>query len=77
MPSAEDDVVQHPRQARNLSVVEIHLADPGAVLQFYIEIPELLEAWKANIIDVLENSLSKNRKFLKYGLVVAAMCAIV
>lgn len=45
---------------------QLHLADPTAVFQLCVEIPEMLKAWKAGIVDVLKKIRFKNRKFLRW-----------
>lgn len=67
-----EHLVKPLRQAKNLSIVEVHLADPK---DSYTESPGVLaglEAWKAGLVDVLKNSPSKDRKFLRWN--VAQVC---
>ena len=60
-----DNIINHLRQARNLSVVEIRLTGHREDPRFLEE----REVWKAGLIDVLKNSPSKDRKFLRWNLV--------
>jgi len=59
--------VKYLRQAKNLSVVEIHLVeyDDGR----FTQPPNFLErrkAWKAGLVDVLKKSPSRDRKLLRW-----------
>lgn len=59
-----DDVVKYLRQARDLSVVELRVADPFAQSS---DSMAKLETWKTRIVDVLKDSPSKDRKFLRWS----------
>jgi len=59
-------LVKPLRRAKNLSVVEVDLAE----LDRFSRSPDVLaqlEAWKTGIVDVLKNSPSKDRKFLRWN----------
>jgi len=60
-------LVKSLQRAKNLSVVEIRLSDsehrPGRLPDTLAK----LEAWKTCFIDVLKNSPSKDRKFLRWN----------
>lgn len=63
-----DGIIEHLRQAKHLSVVEIIDLDWSKPSW---ESPNLLKkrkAWEAGLIDVLKNSSSKDRKFLRWSL---------
>ena len=62
LQQSRNDVITHLRQAKHLSVVEIYLAGSMADLGEK-------KAWKAGLIDVLKNSPSKHRKFLRWNVV--------
>ena len=72
-PTLEDDTAKHLvrylQQAKDLAVVEIHLSGPGLRSRQPPDELARLEAWKPRFIDVLKNSPSKNRKFLRWNLV--------
>ena len=65
-------LVKPLRQAKNLSIVEVHLADPKDGSMEPPGVLAALEAWKAGIVDVLKNSPCKDRKFLRWN--VARAC---
>ncbi|KAF9645681.1 hypothetical protein BDM02DRAFT_3189524 [Thelephora ganbajun] len=62
-----DEVVKHLREAKHLSVVEIHLAEyVEGRLDQSSNVLGRRKAWKACLIDVLKNSPSRDRKFLRW-----------
>lgn len=60
-------LVKYLEQAKNLSVVEIHLADPEHYLGEVPTVLAKLEVWKTGFIEVLMKSPSKGRKFLRWN----------
>jgi len=62
-----DEVVEYLRQAKHLSVVEIHLIEHKD--GYFAQPPNLLErraAWKKGLVDVLKKSPSRDRKVLRW-----------
>lgn len=55
--------MEHLRQAKHLSVVEAHFYERK---WYHSDSEEDRRVWKMNCIDVLKNSPSKNRKFLRW-----------
>ena len=67
----ERDITKHLvkdlQQAKNLSVVEIHLSDSQSNSERLPDTLAELETWKTCLIDVLKSSPSKERKFLRWN----------
>lgn len=58
-----DEIVKLLRQAEHLSVVETHFIEHR---DKYSGKLERRKAWKAGLVDVLKNSPSEDRKFLRW-----------